>query len=191
MDQLQLAMDLTTITSEVKFYKQMAGQSIFEIGRRLKHVKEHDLAHGEFMPWVEGLGFSQRTANRMMQAVEQFGNWSTSSSLEPSKLFEMLSLPESIDRQEFVEVGKEDKEMKPIGIVRAIDDLGRVVIPKEIRTSLNIAPEDKVEIFATESQIILQKHGGSCVLCGGELHLVEYNERKICLRCVNDIHKLF
>ncbi|WP_025721417.1 DUF3102 domain-containing protein [Paenibacillus sp. 1-18] len=76
---------------------------MFEIGRRLKHVKENDLVHGEWYEWLKTVDITPRTATRMMQAFEQFGNGATSHYLPTSKIFEMLSLPESVDRLEFVD----------------------------------------------------------------------------------------
>ncbi len=74
---------------------------MFEIGKRLKHVKENDLVHGEWYEWLKTVDITPRTATRMIQAFEQFGD--ATSQLPVSKLFEMLSLPESVDRLEFVE----------------------------------------------------------------------------------------
>ncbi|MBD7939552.1 DUF3102 domain-containing protein [Cytobacillus sp. Sa5YUA1] len=86
-----------------KLYQRVAGEEIFEIGRRLKHVKENDLAHGEFGNWLTSVDLTERTAQRFMQAHDQFGNATTSSVLSTGKIFEMLSLPTEIDRQQFVE----------------------------------------------------------------------------------------
>lgn len=66
-----LSTDLTTITTEIRSYENIAGQSIFEIGRRLKWVKEHDLAHGQFGEWVKSLGIDPSSASHFMKIASE------------------------------------------------------------------------------------------------------------------------
>ncbi|MBK3312558.1 MULTISPECIES: DUF3102 domain-containing protein [Bacillales] len=101
---MSLSNDINVITAEIKSYQQIAGQSIFEMGKRLKHVKENDLAHGEFAKWAkETFGFHATTTSRMIAAYDQFGEISDVAKIGNGQIFEMLTLPSNIDRQQFIE----------------------------------------------------------------------------------------
>ncbi|WP_279386808.1 DUF3102 domain-containing protein [Streptococcus parauberis] len=72
----------------------MAGQSIWEIGRRLNHVKENDLAHGEFGKWLERIDFSQTVANQMMRVAREIPNSVMSQNIGVNALYLITTLPE-------------------------------------------------------------------------------------------------
>ena len=95
MNELQLSNDLTTIETEIKSYQNIAGQSIFEIGRRLKHVKENDLAHGEFGKWLKKVNLNQRVAQQMIKIYDTPElKTRMSSNLGMQALYEIATLPE-------------------------------------------------------------------------------------------------
>lgn len=77
--------------------------------------------------------------------------------------------------------------MKSTGIVRNIDELGRVVVPKELRRKLGIANTDPVEIFCEEDKIIIKKYVPVCHFCGSSEGLVEYREKRICSECIKEL----
>ena len=75
--------------------------------------------------------------------------------------------------------------MKSTGIVRRVDELGRVVIPIELRNKFNISEKDPIEIYVDGSSIILKKFEQSCIFCGGTKKLIDYKGKLICSKCAN------
>ena len=71
MNEIALSDNLAQIEYEIKFHAKQAGQSVWEIGRRLNHVKEHDLAHGKFLDWLGNIGISRSYANRFMKIAKE------------------------------------------------------------------------------------------------------------------------
>ena len=96
MNELQLSNDLTTIETEIKSYQNIAGQSIFEIGRRLKHVKENDLAHGEFGKWLKNVGMHKQQAYRFIKIADEFSNSNSTPVLHLGikALYQLATMPE-------------------------------------------------------------------------------------------------
>lgn len=110
MSEVQLSNNLTTIETEIKSYQNIAGQSIFEIGRRLKHVKESDLAHGEFGKWLEKVNVNHRVAQKMIKiASNPELNTTMSSHLGMEALYEIATLPEPERTKEHVTSSGETK----------------------------------------------------------------------------------
>ena len=79
--------------------------------------------------------------------------------------------------------------MKSTGIVRKVDDLGRIVLPKELRKVLNIEERDPLEIFMDGNYIMLQKYEPSCIFCGNAEKVSSYKGKNICQACLSDLKK--
>ena len=79
--------------------------------------------------------------------------------------------------------------MKATAIVRKIDDLGRIVIPIELRRVMDIGERDSLEIFVDGSSIVLKKYSRSCSFCGGDEALSYYLDKAICSTCIGEIKK--
>ena len=80
--------------------------------------------------------------------------------------------------------------MKSTGIVRKVDELGRIVLPIEIRRTLDIAERDEIEIFMENDRIILQKYEPSCIFCGSSCGLVSYHGRNVCMECIENMSNI-
>lgn len=77
--------------------------------------------------------------------------------------------------------------MTSTGIVRKIDDLGRIVLPKELRTMLDISERDSLEIFRDGNYIVLQKYEPSCVFCGSSENVGGFKGKNVCAACAKEI----
>ena len=81
--------------------------------------------------------------------------------------------------------------LKSTGIIRRVDELGRVVIPIELRNKLNIVEKDPIEIYVDGSSIVLKKYEPNCVFCGSTKILSNYKDKLICEKCAKKISNLF
>ena len=79
--------------------------------------------------------------------------------------------------------------MKSTGIVRRIDELGRIVLPIEIRKNLTLSSRDAVEIFVNEDTIVLKKYEPACIFCGSMDNASLFKGRIICDHCLNELRK--
>ena len=166
MNEIALSDNLAQIELEINHHKQLAGQSIWEIGRRLNHVKEHDLAHGEFRDWHERLGLDKDFAYKSMKIAKELPNVETLRHLGTTALHLIAILPEE-NRQEQIErieqgdnpTVRELQEVKrQLNLARSANDslreqnerlaeqalkgLETKTIEKEIVKEIEVAPAD-------------------------------------------------
>ena len=74
--------------------------------------------------------------------------------------------------------------MKSTGIIRKVDELGRIVLPIELRRTLDIEERDELEIYMENDRIILQKFEAACLFCGSARGLVVYRKKNVCQECI-------
>lgn len=79
--------------------------------------------------------------------------------------------------------------MKSTGIVRKVDELGRVVLPIELRRNLNIAEKDSMEIYVDDDTIILRKYQPACIFCDNASDIVTYKGKNVCKNCIEALER--
>ncbi|KGO13517.1 AbrB family transcriptional regulator [Clostridium botulinum] len=79
--------------------------------------------------------------------------------------------------------------MKSTGVVRKLDNLGRVVLPKELRKTLNLDEKDPLEIYVDGEQIILKKYAPACIFCGEANDVINFKGKNICNSCLKELKK--
>jgi transcriptional pleiotropic regulator of transition state genes len=77
--------------------------------------------------------------------------------------------------------------MKSTGIVRKLDELGKIVVPIELRRTLNIEEKDALEIYVDGEQVILKKYEPDCIFCGDARDVINYKGKNICKACLKEI----
>ena len=83
-----------------------------------------------------------------------------------------------------------DHQMKSTGIVRRVDELGRIVLPIELRRNLNISEKDLLEIFVDDNNVVLRKYAPACVFCGETRSIEQFREKNVCANCIREMQKL-
>ena len=126
----ELSTDLNVITAEINSFKQIAGQSIWEIGRRLNYVKEHDLAHGQFIEWVNSIGFDRTEAYRFMKVANELPNVETLQHLGTTALYLITQIPEEEREKEHTTSKGETKTVDEM-TVRELQELKKQLKEKE------------------------------------------------------------
>lgn len=139
MNEITLSNNLSQIELEISHHKQIAGQSIWEIGRRLNHVKENDLAHGKFMEWLNKINLNWPEANRMMKIAKKLPNYSTLSNLGSTALYLIATLPEEEQEEQIQRI--ED------GDTPTVREL------KEVRKELNLSKKANEQLRAENEKI--------------------------------------
>ena len=77
--------------------------------------------------------------------------------------------------------------MKSTGVVRKLDDLGRIVIPIELRRTMDIGLRDTLEIFVDDGKIILKKYHPACIFCNSANNIVTYKNQSVCQSCLDEM----
>ena len=80
--------------------------------------------------------------------------------------------------------------MKSTGIVRRVDELGRIVLPIEMRRTLDIAEKDALEIYVDGSSVILKKYKPSCIFCDATRSITMFKGKNVCPRCLKELKGL-
>ena len=80
--------------------------------------------------------------------------------------------------------------MKSTGIVRKVDELGRIVLPIELRRTLDIAERDELEIYLDDDKVILKKYEPSCIFCGSSCGCVTHHGRNVCMECIENMNNI-
>ena len=77
--------------------------------------------------------------------------------------------------------------MKSTGIVRKVDELVRIVLPIELRRTLDIAEKDSLEIYVEGTSVILKKYKPSCIFCDSNKDVVEFKGKNVCPNCIKEL----
>lgn len=154
MNEVALSNNLTQIELEISHHKQIAGQSIWEIGRRLNHVKEHDLAHGQFMNWLRKVEIDHTSAKRMMKIANELPNSATLHHLGTTALHLIATLPEDEQKAQINRIEQGDSPT-----VRELQELkNKLKISQKANELLKAENEkiksSKVEVKETIKEVI-------------------------------------
>lgn len=174
MHEMALSNNLSQIELEINHHKSIAGQSIWEIGRRLNHVKENDLAHGQFREWHESLGLDKDFAYKSMKIAKELPNVETLRHLGTTALHLIATLPEEERKNQINRLEQGDsltvRELQTIKkkFSKALDRIAELEssepqpkeVVKEVIKEIKVTPPDYQETLrkARESEAYAERN---------------------------------
>lgn len=174
MQEIALSNNLSQIELEINHHKSIAGQSIWEIGRRLNHVKENDLAHGQFREWHESLGLDKDFAYKSMKIAKELPNVETLRHLGTTALHLIATLPEEERKNQINRLEQGDsltvRELQTIKkkFSKALDRIAELEssepqpkeVVKEVIKEIKVTPPDYQETLrkARESEAYAERN---------------------------------
>lgn len=149
MQEIALSDNLQLIELEINYHKKIAGESIWEIGRRLNHVKENDLAHGEFENWLSSIDMSRDQARKMMKVAKELKS-ETTRVLGIEALYLVSTLPEEEKQVQLERIEQGDNPT-----VRELKDLRRKLKESEERNKR--LEEQALQKEVIEKEVVIEK----------------------------------
>lgn len=160
MNEIQLSNNLQQIELEINHHKNIAGQSIWEIGRRLNHVKENDLVHGEFMDWTKKkLNMTSTQANKFMKVATEFPNSKSTLNIGIEALYLISTLPEEERTKEHATSKGETKTPDEM-TVRELQELKKQLKAKDEQIEMQarmIEELNEQEPQVIEKEVVIEK----------------------------------
>lgn len=154
MNEISLSNNLSQIELEISHHKQIAGQSIWEIGRRLNHVKENDLAHGQFLEWLAKMNIERTEAHRMMKVAEELPNVATLQHLGTTALHLIATLPEEEKEEQIQRIEDGDTPtVRELQEVKKKLNLSKLA-NKRLQAENERIKSSKVEIKETIKEVV-------------------------------------
>lgn len=138
MNEIALSDDLNILTSEIVGFQKLAGQSIWEIGKRLKHIKENDLAHGQFMEWYQSIGLDKDFVSKSIKIAEELPNFETLRNLGTTALHLLATLPDDEKQTQLDRIENGDNPT-----VREL---------QEVKRKLKLAEAENKKLFEEKEQ---------------------------------------
>lgn len=148
MNEIALSNNLPQIESEIREEKENVGKSFWEIGRRLNHVKENDLAHGQFLEWLKAIDIERTLAHRMMKVAKELPNVATLQHLGDTALYLLATLPEEEKQEQIEKIEQGDtptvRELQEVKRKLKLKDQALEAVKGELERAKAVKPIEKV-----------------------------------------------
>lgn len=148
MNEIALSNNLPQIESEIREEKENVGKSFWEIGRRLNHVKENDLAHGQFLEWLKAIDIERTLAHRMMKVAKELPNVATLQHLGDTALYLLATLPEEEKQEQIEKIEQGDtptvRELQEVKRKLKLKDQALEAVKGELERTRLVKPTEKV-----------------------------------------------